>query len=76
MTIYTIETPDEQEPCITAAREAYNQSIPALVWDNETSGYVPNPDLKPDNTAYMTWVMQNAANSYCMMYYPEGVPPA
>lgn len=78
MATYTYIVPDEQEPCITAARTAYNNSIPAEVPDpGNPDATIPNPDLKPDNAAYMAWVMQNAVASYCTQYFPrfpDGVP--
>lgn len=81
MTTYTVDIPDDREPCITAARMAYNESIPMEVWDETANegagGMVPNPDLKADNAAYMAWVMENATKSYCRQYFPnwpEGTP--
>jgi len=64
---YAITTPDANEPGVTAAREAYNAALPPTV-DDGAGGQKPNPDLKADNAAYMTWVMVKATESYCIQY--------
>lgn len=72
MPSYTIVTPDENEHGVTSAREAYNASQPQTVADpTNPEVQIPNPALMADNTAYMTFVMVSATNSYCNQY-PEG----
>jgi len=76
MASYTIVIPDEQESCIDAARKAYNLDQPQTVPDPDNPEQeIPNPALKADNAAYMAFVMQNAAKSYCNQYPLHGLVP-
>jgi hypothetical protein len=69
---YTASIPDDREPCITAARMAYNASQPETIADPANPGEsIPNPALLADNAAYMAWVMDNATQSYCNQYFPR-----
>ena len=54
---------------ITAAREAYNNSLPATIDDPENPGQtIPNPDLIATDAAYVQFVMDKAAESYSKQY--------
>ena len=57
---------------ITAAREAYNASLPATIKDGEAD--VPNPDLIASDSAYLDFVLHRAIESWCKMYAPIVVP--
>lgn len=74
--IYTTTINDESVPGITAAREAYNTSLPQTVKSTvdgvETD--VPNPDLLPHDSAYLDYVLSNAVASWNRQYAPVIVP--
>lgn len=75
--IYSIDIPDEQVPCITAARLARNETLPATVPDPDNPGEeIPNPLIIDTDEGYVQFVMRHAVVSYCRMY-PDapGVPP-
>ena len=69
---YTTTINTESEYGITAAREAYNASLPATVKDGETD--VPNPALISSDSAYLDFVLTRAIESWCKMYAPVVVP--
>jgi hypothetical protein len=52
---------------ISSAREAYNQALPQTV-SNELGEQVPNPNLIGSDEAYVSFVMQRAAESYAKQY--------
>lgn len=76
MADYTVTIPDEQVPCITAARLARNEGLPATVPDPENPGAeIPNPLIIETDAGYVQFVMRHAVISYCRMYEGEpGVP--
>lgn len=65
---YTTTINDASVYGITAAREAYNASLPATVNDE------PNPALLSSDSAYLDFVLQRAIESWCQMYAPVVVP--
>lgn len=69
---YTTAINTESVYGITAAREAYNASLPATVKDGETD--VPNPALIASDSAYLDFVLASAIESWCKMYAPVVVP--
>lgn len=67
MTVFTITIEDEHQLAgITAARLAYNASLPATVMIDEEE--VPNPDLLETDAEYVQFVMSRAAESYAKQY--------
>jgi hypothetical protein len=70
--IYTTTISESSEYGITAAREAYNASLPKTVKDGDTD--VPNPALLAHDTAYLDFVLQSAVQSWCRQYAPVVVP--
>lgn len=66
--LYTTTISPESEYGITAARDAYNASIPALVDD------APNPALLASDSAYLDFVLAAAVQSWCKQYAPVVVP--
>jgi len=55
---------------ITAARSAYNSSLPQTIDDPENPGtQIPNPDLIATDGAYVQFVMSKAAESYSKQYH-------
>lgn len=65
---YTIDLNDASEYGITAAREAFNSSLPATVDD------APNPALLATNADYVAYVLGSAVESWCRQYAPVVVP--
>lgn len=65
---YIIDLNDASEYGITAAREAFNSSLPATVDD------APNPALLATNADYVAYVLGSAAESWCRQYAPVVVP--
>lgn len=66
--IFTIEITEETHLLgITAAREAYNNSLSETVNDEEGNS-IPNPDLLVDDQEYVQFVMSKAAESYARQY--------
>lgn len=51
---------------ITAAREAYNSSLPSTVVVDEEE--IPNPELILTDADYVQFVMSKAAESYAKQY--------
>ena len=52
---------------ITAARQAYNTSLPQTT-TNEAGEEVPNPDILSSDSEYVQFVMSKAAESYAKQY--------
>lgn len=68
MTTFTIEINEQSQlNGITAAREAYNTALPAIV-TNEAGEEVANPALIADDAGYVQFVMSKAAESYAKQY--------
>jgi len=65
---YTTTISDASAYGITAARDAYNASLPALV------DGAPNPAILLTDTAYLDFVLQCAIQSWCQQYAPVVVP--
>ena len=65
---YTTTISDSSTYGITAARAAYNASLPATVDDAQ------NPALLASDSAYLDFVLQNAVQSWCKQYAPVVVP--
>lgn len=65
---YTTTISTASEYGITAARAAYNASLPALVDD------APNPALLASDSAYLDFVLAAAVQSWCRQYAPVVVP--
>lgn len=71
MTKFTIDiTGASKLAGITAAREKYNESLPATVTEGEGEAAVevPNPALIATDAAYVQFVMDKAAESYANQY--------
>lgn len=67
MTTFTVEITNEDHLAgITAARNAYNNSLPQTVTENEEE--VPNPALLETDAEYVQFVMSKAAESYANQY--------
>ena len=67
MTTFTITIEDESHLAgITAAREAYNLSLPQTIVVDEDE--VANPDLIETDADYVQFVMSRAAESYAKQY--------
>lgn len=68
MTIFTVTITDEEHLAgITSAREAYNNTLPATIVDEE-GNEIPNPDLLDTDDEYVQFVMSKAAESYANQY--------
>ena len=68
MTTFTVETTDEAHLAgITAARTAYNNSLPENITDEE-GNEIPNPDILETDADYVQFVMGKAAESYANQY--------
>ena len=65
---YTTTISESSVYGITAARAAYNASIPATVND------APNPALLQSDSAYLDFVLQAAIQSWCKQHAPVIVP--
>lgn len=63
---YVTTINDESVVGITAAREAYNASLPQTVKVEEED--VPNPALLANNVQYLDFVLQSAITSWCKQY--------
>ena len=70
--IYTTTISPASVYGITAAREAYNASLPATIKDGDLD--VPNPALLPHDTAYLDFVLASAVQSWCKQYAQVVVP--
>jgi len=70
---YSTTINDESVFGITAARNAYNASLPATV---EVEGeVVANPALIPNDSAYLDFILQKAITSWCIQFAPVVAPP-
>lgn len=68
MTTFTVEITDASKLAgITAARNRYNESLPAMVTDAD-GNEIPNPDLIDTDADYVQFVMDKAAESYANQY--------
>lgn len=68
MTDFTLSITDERLlDGITAAREAYNNSLPATVVDAD-GDEIPNPAILDTDEEYVQFVMSKAAESYANQY--------
>lgn len=68
MTTFTITIEDQTYlDGITAAREAYNTTLPATILD-ENGDDIPNPDLLETDAEYVQFVVSKAAESYSKQY--------
>lgn len=68
-----VTTIDEASvPGITAAREAYNASLPTTVREGDTD--VANPALLTSDSAYLDFVLQSAIQSWNRQYAAVIVP--
>jgi hypothetical protein len=68
MTTFTVTIEDQAHlDGITAAKEAYNASLPATI-KNESGDDVPNSDLLETDAEYVQFVMSKAAESYSKQY--------
>ena len=70
MSDFTITITDESKLAgITAARAAYNASLPETITDPENSeATIPNPEILADDQAYIQFVMDKASESYAKQY--------
>lgn len=76
---YTIDLNDSTEYGITAAREAFNASLPATIStpsdvEGEPATESPNPSILATNASYVAYVLGSAAESWCRQYAPVVVP--
>lgn len=68
MAIFTVTITDQSHlDGITAARNAYNNSLPANI-TNEENEEIPNPAILSTNAEYVQFVMSKAAESYANQY--------
>lgn len=76
---YVTQINDESVYGITAAREAYNASLPQEVvitpaTETEPEVRGPNPNLLTNDSAYLDFVLTHAIASWCKQYAPVVVP--
>jgi len=68
MTTFTIEiTGSSKLAGITAARNKYNENLPATILDEEQTE-IPNPAILETDEEYVQFVMDKAAESYANQY--------
>lgn len=68
MTTFTIEiTGTSKLAGITAARNKYNENLPATILDEEQNE-IPNPAILETDEDYVQFVMDKAAESYANQY--------
>jgi hypothetical protein len=68
MTTFTIEiTGTSKLAGITAARNKYNESLPATILDEEQNE-IPNPAILETDEDYVQFVMDKASESYAVQY--------
>ena len=68
MTTFTIEiTGTSKLAGITAARNKYNENLPATILDEEQNE-IPNPAILETDEDYVQFVMDKAAESYAVQY--------
>ena len=68
MTTFTIEiTGTSKLAGITAARNKYNENLPATILDEEQNE-IPNPAILETDEDYVQFVMDKASESYANQY--------
>lgn len=68
MTTFTIEiTGTSKLAGITAARNKYNENLPATILDEEQNE-IPNPAILETDEEYVQFVMDKASESYANQY--------
>ena len=68
MTIFTIDiTGTSKLAGITAARNKYNENLPATILDEEQNE-IPNPAILETDEDYVQFVMDKASESYANQY--------
>lgn len=68
MTTFTIEITDTTKLAgITAARNKYNENLPATIQDEEQNE-IPNPAILETDEEYVQFVMDKASESYANQY--------
>jgi hypothetical protein len=68
MTTFTIEiTGTSKLAGITAARNKYNENLPATILDEEQNE-IPNPAILETDENYVQFVMDKASESYAIQY--------
>jgi hypothetical protein len=68
MTTFTIEiTGTSKLAGITAARNKYNENLPATILDEEQNE-IPNPAILETDEDYVQFVMDKASESYAVQY--------
>ena len=68
MTTFTIEiTGTSKLAGITAARNKYNENLPATILDEEQNE-IPNPAILETDENYVQFVMDKASESYAVQY--------
>ena len=68
MTTFTIEiTGSSKLAGITAARNKYNENLPATILDEEQNE-IPNPAILETGEDYVQFVMDKASESYANQY--------
>ena len=68
MTTFTIEnTGSSKLAGITAARNKYNENLPATILDEEQNE-IPNPAILETDEEYVQFVMDKASESYANQY--------
>ena len=77
---YTTTINDASVYGITAAREAYNASLPQTISvpsevEGEPATEQPNPALIASDSGYLDFVLARAIESWCKMYAPVVVSP-
>ena len=70
--LYTTTISDASVYGISAARSAYNNSLPAVVGQDGQS--VSNPALLVSDEAYLDFVLMQAIASWCAQYAPVVAP--
>ena len=72
MTTFTIEiTGSSKLAGITAARNKYNENLPATIQDEEQTEIpteIPNPAILETDEDYVQFVMDKASESYANQY--------
>ncbi len=68
MAVFTVTITNESHLAgITAAREAYNNSLSATITD-ENNQEIPNPAILETDADYIQFVMSKAGESYANQY--------
>lgn len=67
MTDFTVTITNEHHLAgITSARQAYNNTLPATIMEDDVE--IPNPALLDTDADYVQFVMSKAAESYAKQY--------